>query len=231
LSDDQEQNQKIMSRCVRLGRNHLKFATWNVRTMKQCGKPELVVSALQQYNVDIACLQEVRFPDTGSLSILAAGGDNVYKIYHGGCMNGQYGVAVAIKSHLESSVSDFKVVNDRICYVTLNGKPNSITIISAYAPTNEHDDTVRQAFYDVLQGVVSSIPQSHFLVVGMDGNAKLGYGLPSNRSIGPFATGSQCENGALLREFCLSQNLAVANTFFQHQLKHKFTWSSPAGKV
>ena len=233
LSDDQghNSNSKIPSRSIRLGKTNMKFATWNVRTMQQCGKPELVVTALHHYKVDVACLQEVRFPDSGSLSVLAAGTDEVYKVFHSGSENGQHGVAIAIRSQLDSAITDFNVVSDRICYVTLQAKPSSITIISAYAPTNEHDATVRQAFYDDLQRVVDSIPQGHFLVVGIDANAKLGHGLPSNKSIGPFATGSQCENGALLRDFCASQNLAVANTFFQHQLKHKVTWSSPAGKT
>jgi exonuclease III len=109
----------------------LKVSTWNVRTLQQCGKPELIVSALHHYNVDIAYLQEVCFSNNGSLAVLGAGTDAVYEIFHGGCTNGQFGVAIAIKSHLSASVIEFKEVRDRIRYLTLKSKPFDVTRISA----------------------------------------------------------------------------------------------------
>ena len=147
----------------------------------------------------------MRYPDQGSVSIIAADTDEIYKIYHSGCTNGQYGVAVAIKSQLEPAVIDFQVVGDRICYITLNSHPNKLTVILIYAPTNGHDLAARQSFYDTLQAVVDSIPKNHFLAFGMDANVKLGHGLPTSKNFGPFATGVQCENGALLRNFCFSK--------------------------
>jgi hypothetical protein len=231
LSGDQGRDDNNSSRRVKLGKTNIKTATWNVRTMQQCGKPELVAAALQHYKVDVACLQEVRFPASGSFSVLAAGTDEVFKVYHSGSENGQYGVAVAVSSRLSSAVTDFKVISDRICYITIRAEPVNVTIVSAYAPTNDHDLLSRQAFFDTLQTVVSGIPKRDFLLLGMDANAKLGQGLPTSRHVGPFATGTQCGNGGLLRDFSASQNLAVANTFFQHKLSHKVSWSSATGKV
>jgi exonuclease III len=75
--------------------------------LQQCGKSELVASALHHYKVDIACLQEVRFPDSGSESVLGAGTDSEFTFMHSGCTNGQYGVAIAMKSH-------FKCIHCRI---------------------------------------------------------------------------------------------------------------------
>ena len=75
-----------------------------------------MAAALHHYRVDVACLQKVHYPNQDSVSIIAADTDEIYKIYHSGCINGQYGVAVTIKSQLESAVIDFQVVRDRICY-------------------------------------------------------------------------------------------------------------------
>ena len=66
-----------------------------------------MAAALHHYRVDVACLQVVRYPDQGSVLIITAGTDEIYKIYYSGCTNGQYGVAVAIKSQLEPAVIDF----------------------------------------------------------------------------------------------------------------------------
>ena len=122
-------------------------------------------------------------------------------------------------------------MSDRICYITINARPSNITVISAYAPTNDHDLAVRSVFFNTLQAVIANVPHGHFLVVGLDANAKLGQSFPANRSVGPLSTGVQCENGSFLRDLCLALNLAVANTFFQHKLKQKVTWCSPNGKT
>ena len=208
LSGDQEHQNQIQQVSMRhrtqMAKQIMRFGTWNVRTLQQCGKVELMAAALHHYRVDVACLQEVRYPDQGSVSIIAADTDEIYKIYHSGCTNGQYGVALAIKSQLKPAVIDFQVVGDGICYITLNSHSNKLTVISVYAPTNGYDLAARQSFYDTLQVVVDSIPKSHFLAFGKDANAKLGQGLPTSRNFGPFATGVQCENGALLRNLCLS---------------------------
>jgi hypothetical protein len=52
---------------------------------------------------------------------------------------------------------------------------------------------------------VHGIPERHFLMIGINANAKLGCDLPSNQSIGHFATGSLCDNGTMLRQFCISE--------------------------
>jgi len=188
LSGDQEHQIQQVSMCHRtqMAKQVMKFGTWNVRTLQQCGKVELVAAALHHYRVDVACLQEVRYPDQGSLPIIAANTDEIYKIYHSGCTNGQYGVTVAIKSQLEPVVIDFQVVGDRICYITLNSHPNKLIVISVYAPINGHDLAVRQSFYDTLQVVVDSILKSHFLAFCMEVNAKLGHGPPTSKNFCPF---------------------------------------------
>ena len=119
-----------------------------------------------------------------------------------------------IRSTLSHAITDFNVVNNRICYITINALPFKFTIISAYAPTNEHDFSSKQGFYNSLQNTVANIPHSHYLILGMDANAKIGYHLPLNKTIGPFTTGTPCENGGLLRDFCISQHLAIVYTFF-----------------
>ncbi len=40
-------------------------AYWNVRTLQDIGVQALTTRELRKYNVDIACLSEVRIPDSG----------------------------------------------------------------------------------------------------------------------------------------------------------------------
>lgn len=44
-------------------------ATWNVRTLLHDGGGELLALALLQYNVDVACLHELRLPGCGSVDL------------------------------------------------------------------------------------------------------------------------------------------------------------------
>ena len=57
--DPQQPAPQLQTNCLKLGKRNMKFGTWNVRTLLQLGKPELVAAALLNYKVDIACLQEV----------------------------------------------------------------------------------------------------------------------------------------------------------------------------
>ena len=57
--DLQQATPQPQTNCLKLGKRNLKVGTWNVQTLQQLGKPELVAAALLNYKVDIACLQEV----------------------------------------------------------------------------------------------------------------------------------------------------------------------------
>ncbi len=61
------------------GRN-IDVAYWNVRTLQDVGVQALTVWELRKYNVDIACLSEVRIPDSGHSVIKVPGEEACYHL-------------------------------------------------------------------------------------------------------------------------------------------------------
>ena len=58
--------------------------------------------------------------------------------------------------------------------VLFQGKPFNITIIQAYAPTSNAEETEVEWFYEDLQDLLELIPQNDFLFIIGDLNAKVG---------------------------------------------------------
>ncbi len=54
-------------------KDDLHVAYWNVRTLQDVGVQALTMRELRKYNVDIACLSEVRIPDGGHSLIKVPG--------------------------------------------------------------------------------------------------------------------------------------------------------------
>ncbi len=58
----------------------LHAAYWNVRTLQGVGMQALTMRELRKYNVDIACLSEVRVPDSGHSLIKMPGEEASYHL-------------------------------------------------------------------------------------------------------------------------------------------------------
>ena len=91
---------------------------------------------------------------------------------------------------------EWKVHNERLSHTRLHEKPAAISVISAYAPTENSDDEDKDIFYKILTDCITSIPKKKFLFVGGEMNAKLGES-PSEeaKSIGKLRTGEGNEHG------------------------------------
>ncbi len=63
-------------------KDDLHVAYWNVRTLRDVGVQALTMRELQKYNVDIACLSEVRIPDSSHSVIKVPGEETCYHLYH-----------------------------------------------------------------------------------------------------------------------------------------------------
>lgn len=89
------------------------------------------------------------------------------------------------------------------------------TIISAYAPTLNAEDEVKEAFYSQLNHVLSTIPRDDKIILLGDLNASVG----KERdlwvgTIGKAGVGNVNANGTLLLTTCAEQNLVITNTLF-----------------
>ena len=98
--------------------------------------------------------------------------------------------------------------------VRFQGKPLNITVIQAYAPTNNAEEAEVERFYEDLQDLLELTPQKrcHLHYRGLECKSRKSRNTWSNRQIWPWV---QNEAGQRLIEFCQENTLVIANTLFQ----------------
>ena len=113
-----------------------------------------------------------------------------------------------------------------ICF---QGKPFSIMVIQAYAPTSNAEDAEVERFYEDLQDLLELTPKKDVLFIIEDWNAKVG-SQETPRVPGKFGLGVWNETRERLIEFCQENALVIANTLFQQHKRRLYTWTSPDGQ-
>ena len=112
--------------------------------------------------------------------------------------------------------------------VHFQGKPFNITIIQAYAPTSNTEETKVKWFYEDLQDLLELTPKKDVLFIIGEWNAKVG--IQETLGVtGRVGLGVQNEAGQRLIEFCQENTLVIANTLFQQHKRRLYTWTSPDG--
>jgi len=134
------------------------------------------------------------------------------------------------------SLLSYECISDSLMVARFNCKHTKLTIVVCYAPTNSEsrpdDISNKNAFYNQLDDLVSSIPKHDIQIVIGDLNAQVGNDTSSWKSVlGGHAEGALNDNGIRLLTFCLAQNLVVGTSLFPHKKIHKLTWNSPDGKT
>ena len=109
------------------------------------------------------------------------------------------------------------------------GKPFSITLIQAYAPTSNNEEAEIERFYEDLQDLLELTPKKDVLFTIGDLNEKVG-SQETPGVTGKFGLGVQNEAGQRLIEFSQENTLVIANTLFQQHKRRLYTWTSPDGQ-
>ena len=113
--------------------------------------------------------------------------------------------------------------------VHFQGKPFSITVIQAYAPTANAEEVEVEQFYDDLQDLLELTQKKDVLFITGDWNAQVGS--QEIRGVtGKFGLGAQMETRQRLTEFCQENALLIANTVFQQHKRRLYTCTSPDGQ-
>ena len=103
-------------------------------------------------------------------------------------------------------------------------------MLVCYAPIEDANAEVKDAFYDQLQTVVESVHAHDMLLILGDLNAKVGSDNTGREHVmGKHGIGTINDNGERLADFCEENNLLIGGTLFQHKHIHKTTWTSPYG--
>ena len=215
-------------------RDACNIACWNVRTLRDEGTQSLTMRALHQYKVDVACLSEVRLPDSGQKTIKVPGEDKLMHLYYSGVSDnsGRHGVAVVLSEHANKALLAWSPISERIAKARLKGAITNISIVAVYAPTLDSEESLKDRFYRDLQVAVDSVPTGDILIVAGDWNARTGPADDtSGHILGRFGVGSRCVNGDRLVNFAEGSRLVITNTRFQHPRRHLVTWKSNDGRT
>ena len=75
---------------------------------------------------------------------------------------------------MAGAVIKFVPVNDRIILLRFRFRHADLTVIEAYAPTEEAEDSVKEEFYNALQATLDTVARHDFIILMGDFNAKTG---------------------------------------------------------
>nr|VZI26891.1 unnamed protein product [Spirometra erinaceieuropaei] len=204
----------------------------NPRSNRPERRTALVARELARYKVDIAALSETRFSEQGQLEVVGAG----YTFFWSGRPRAERrdaGVAFAIRNDIVGRLPCLpQGTNDRLMSLRLplwGGK--FATIISAYAPTMNNPDAVRDKFYEDLHALLATVSKADKLIVLGDFNARVGTDHTAWRGVlGPHGLRGSNDNGLLLLRTCAEHRLILTSTFFCLPEREKATWRHPRSR-
>ena len=184
---------------------------------------------LQKYKIDICCLAETKLMGKGEREI---GG---WRLLYSGIPDVKsHGVGIMLSERALGSLIGCDRISERLMSCSFALPKSKLHVVSAYAPTNDKDESVKESFYAALQQVISGCPKRDMLMIVGDFNAQLG---GQDRSLWDGALGKFClpstvtDNGTKLLSLCAANQLVVRNTFFQQKSIHLGSWVSPAGNA
>jgi exonuclease III len=146
------------------------IGTWNVMTLLNPGKLQELAEEVAKTQIEILALQEVRWPGKRQIN------KKVYLLYYSGTKE-KIGQAVAgflLMKKIQKYIINFELHNERLCKLSVKGKYNNITLINAYALTEDKTEETKEQFYDDLQSMVDKVPKSDLIIILGNVNAKLG---------------------------------------------------------
>ncbi len=155
-------------------------------------------------------------------------------------MNGQaadepriHGVGIAIKNHLISHLYELPVgITEHLMTIRLVLANNQIARdVSAYAPTLDSEEEVKETFYACLEETLSRIPKENKIILFGDFNARVGRDQHLWKgTIGKEGIGNINTTGVMLLSNCVKHDLIITNTLFCQKNEFKASWRHPCSK-
>ena len=137
--------------------------------MLQPGKIKEMMEEIGKARVDVVAVQEIRWQGQGRID------KKDFSLFYSGPNEraGHYGTGFIINAKIRKCFLSFEPISDRLCKLRLRGKFRNITLISAYAPTEDNPDAIKDNFYDQLIQVCEKAGKYDILVLLGDFNAKI----------------------------------------------------------
>ncbi|KAK0147897.1 Craniofacial development protein 2 [Merluccius polli] len=186
-----------------------------------------------RFQIDIAVLSETRLADDGQLKEEKGG----YTFFWKGKPANEpriHGVGFAIKNSLLNHLYELPVgINEHLTTMRLMlASSQMATVISAYAPTLDAQDEVKETFYADLEKTLSKVPKEDKIILLGDFNARVGRNHNLWRgTLGKEGVGNTNSNVTLLLTKCSEHNLVITNTLFHQKNTFKISWMHPRSKL
>ena len=202
--------------------------TEDLQSINDMRRTAVIDRELKRLKIDIACLQETRLPDSGSLK------ETNYTFFWQGRLTDapkQHGVGFAVRNTLIPSIEPPSSGTERMITLRLNTSAGPANIISVYAPTLCSTPEEKDHFYEALdQEIANTHPNEAIYLLG-DFNARVGNDHEAwPTCLGFFGRGKMNENGQRLLELCCARGLCVTNTFFKCKEMHQVSWRHPRSR-
>ena len=194
------------------------------------GRSSEIVETITRRNVDLCCMQEVRW--RGATARHITGKDSRYKFFWVGNNQGTSGVGVLLAEKWVDKVYDIKRVSDRIMLIKLLVGEAVLTVLSVYAPQTGLEESTKDAFYDSLQTVISELPDKEIVIPCGDWNGHVGReaaGYEGDHEGSGY--GERNADGDRVLEFAVANDFVIGNTFFVKRDSHLITYQSGNAKT
>ena len=207
-------------------RHCMRIATWNVLSLSHPGYVTAVARELDQYKVKLAGLTETRIPGSATSCV-----EN-FTMLHSGNTGRTAGVALLLHRSIQHSLVSWTPISDRLLQARLTHQHGKLTVIVAYAPTEDSADYDKDVFYNQLQSaVLSTSPHDQLIVLG-DLNAVSGTTRQGFESVvGPYGSGVANDNSFRLLTLCSTANLSILGSWFARRNIYRHTWISNDGRT
>ena len=119
---------------------------------------EVVKQEIAGVNADILEISELKWTGMGEFN-----SDDYYIYYYGQESLRRNGQAIIVNKRVQNAIIGCNIKNDRMISVGFQGKPFSITVIQAYAPTSNAEEAEVEQFYEDLQDLLELIHKEDVL--------------------------------------------------------------------
>ena len=200
-----------------------RIASLNVGALR--GRSREVVETVSRRGVDLCCLQEVRW--RGASACMIVGKDSRYKVFWIGNKIGNGGVGILLAEEWVENVYDICMISDRLMMIKLAIDNDITTVLSCYAPQVALDNTIKDAFYDLLNSTVNKVSAAETLVICGDFNGHVGkMANGCEGAHGGHGYGLRNTEGKCILKFTVAHDLVGGNTHFHKKENHLITYKS-----
>ena len=172
--------------------------------------------------MDVLCVQETRWKGKKAREM-----GNGYKMYYAGEDGKKNGVGIILSPKMKCNVLEVTRESDRVIWMRLNVDGRAVNVISAYAPQVGCNSQEKADFWEQMEEVMQKIAENDVVWIGADFNGKVGEGnIGATEVMGKHGVGRRNEEGQMIVEFALANNMAIVNTYFEKRLSRKITYTS-----